>query len=513
VAAYGYRALSNPNPPPPAGLGGSPSAGSQSQIGSPEGGWTVAGDGLSYVGYRAQEKLAFDFINAPNEAVGRTTDVSGSMSIADSRVTGLKLTANISKLTSNEEQRDMHLHRFLELETRPEARFVLTEPIELDAPALGQTTHVEAHGNLTILATSKDVVLPVDARWSGDTIEVATQLRINQSEYGMNVPQLVIFRVADELTIEGAVLFVRPCPDPCTARPSLPTPSSSPSPTATSEVPVSSGDLSEGRGRLAFTAVTQRGQQADAKIMLLDVPGGDIAPAVPPGTGNYDVQPAWSPDGKQLAVIRPSGEHDPELWVGPRSSGDLRVLATAPGLQSPDWSPDGRSLVAAQDQTGVHQVILISMGDGTTRTILEDDNAEATPRWSPDGEHLVFSRFPRNANDEDIYVVSVEGSGLRALTDDPAYEYAPDWSPDGQRIVFVRGGAIFVVSAEGGAASRLTAGLQDDAPVWSPDGRWIAFVRDRTIWVMNSDGTGQRRFETGFDVAVDPAWDPSEISP
>jgi TolB protein len=185
------------------------------------------------------------------------------------------------------------------------------------------------------------------------------------------------------------------------------------------------------------------------------------------------------------------------------------LLATAPGLQSPDWSSDGTLIVASQDQTDVHQLIIVSVRDGTTRTILEEDDAEATPRLAPDGQSLVFSRFPRNGSNEDIYVVNIDGSGLRAITEDPAYEYAPDWSPDGMHIAFVRGGAVFVVDAEGGEATRLTDGVQDDAPVWSPDGRWIAFVRDRTIWVMNSDGSGQRRFETGFDVAVDPAWDPA----
>ncbi len=68
----------------------------------------------------------------------------------------------------------------------------------------------------------------------------------------------------------------------------------------------------------------------------------------------------------------------------------------------------------------------------------------------------------------------------------------------GDRIVFVTDDDIWQVSASGGIARRLTAGLSEPStPCLSPDGRWIAFVsRDEQhaeVYLMASDGGLARR--------------------
>src|SRR5215216_6194688 len=79
--------------------------------------------------------------------------------------------------------------------------------------------------------------------------------------------------------------------------------------------------------------------------------------------------------------------------------------------------------------------------------------------------------FPRT----DIYVVSVNGSGLRRLTSARAAEFDPSWSPDGTEIAFAstRGGrlpAIWVMN-EDGSNPRRVGKLDGEYPAWSPDGR------------------------------------------
>jgi tricorn protease len=86
----------------------------------------------------------------------------------------------------------------------------------------------------------------------------------------------------------------------------------------------------------------------------------------------------------------------------------------------------------------------------------------------------------------------------------------PAVSPDGTRIAFSYLGDLWVVSAQGGKAERLTNHVAyEREPVWSPDGRWLAFTSNRDgnndVFVIPAGGgvPTQLTFHTGEDLATD----------
>jgi tricorn protease len=113
------------------------------------------------------------------------------------------------------------------------------------------------------------------------------------------------------------------------------------------------------------------------------------------------------------------------------------------------------------------------------------------PAISPDGEMIAFSYMG------DIWVVSSQGGKATRLTDHMAYDGEPIWSPDGQWLAFTsnRNGNndVFIMNAQGGIPRQLTFHSGNDvATDFSPDGKWIIFTSGRSssssIYKISVDG-------------------------
>ena len=86
-------------------------------------------------------------------------------------------------------------------------------------------------------------------------------------------------------------------------------------------------------------------------------------------------------------------------------------------------------------------------------------------------------------------------------------------SPDGTRIIMDLQGALWLLPATGGTATRLTDPFLEPArPDWSPTGDWIAFESYAGgtfhIWNMRPDGTGVRQLTFGHGDDRDPRFSP-----
>jgi polyisoprenoid-binding protein YceI len=163
----------------------------------------------SWVGYRVDEELAN--VGAAT-AVGRTPDVTGSLTLDGSTITAVEMSANLSTLKSDRDQRDGQLRRqALETGQFPTATFTLTQPIDLGSvPADGQVIQATATGDLTIHGVTKSVQIPLEARLSGDVVTVTGSIDIVFADYGMSRPtSFLVLTIADHGTMEFQLQFTK----------------------------------------------------------------------------------------------------------------------------------------------------------------------------------------------------------------------------------------------------------------------------------------------------------------
>jgi polyisoprenoid-binding protein YceI len=174
--------------------------------------WSVASG--SQAGYRVREQLAS--LPAPSDAVGRTTAITGTLTLTQAAsgdsVSAASITVDVSKLTSDKSMRDQRIHRQgLESDRYPTATFQLTSPIALPAGAeSGQTIHVSANGAMTIHGVTKTVTIPIDGRLSGSQIELVGSISFPFSDFGMTPPSIGGFvTVQNNATMEFQLVLTR----------------------------------------------------------------------------------------------------------------------------------------------------------------------------------------------------------------------------------------------------------------------------------------------------------------
>jgi polyisoprenoid-binding protein YceI len=170
--------------------------------------WTVQDSG-SFVGYRVREKFAD--LPAPSDAVGRTSAVTGQLVVDGLSVTAVDVKADLRQLRSDKEMRDQRIRTDgLESDSFPTAEFALTEPLVFASqPAEGETVKRDAKGTLTLHGVTKEVAIPLQARWTGDQIEVVGSLPIVFADYGISTPTTFLATVEDHGTMELHLFFVR----------------------------------------------------------------------------------------------------------------------------------------------------------------------------------------------------------------------------------------------------------------------------------------------------------------
>lgn len=154
----------------------------------------------SKVGYRAKEVL----FGQKTEGVGQTNAVTGTLTIAGTSVTAVELTADLTKLKSDESRRDSRVQgRILETATFPNAKLKLVEPISFGkAPAEGASVKQKGNVEMTIKDVTKTVAVDVEARIKSGKIEIAGAIPLTWADWNIGDPS-----VAGQISVEPSGLM------------------------------------------------------------------------------------------------------------------------------------------------------------------------------------------------------------------------------------------------------------------------------------------------------------------
>ncbi len=168
--------------------------------------------GSTFAGFRINEELAN---LGAKTVVGRTPDVAGSMELSGTQVIGAEFIVDMTSLVTDNGSRTNAIkgtNGGLETTTFPDARFELSQPIELgELPAEGAPIQVEAVGNLTVRGVTNAVSIPLTAEMQAGVISIFGNLDgMLLADYGIPKPSAaVVVSVEDNAILELQLFLSR----------------------------------------------------------------------------------------------------------------------------------------------------------------------------------------------------------------------------------------------------------------------------------------------------------------
>ncbi|MGB0134930.1 amidohydrolase family protein [Dokdonella sp.] len=255
-------------------------------------------------------------------------------------------------------------------------------------------------------------------------------------------------------------------------------------------------------------------------LYMLPIEGGK-ARRISQGAA-WDVQPAFSPDGKELAYTSDRGGGN-NIWRKPVIGGDGTQVTTEEFrlLNNPAWTPDGQFLIARKHFTserslgaGELWMYHIAGGAGLQLTKQKNDQQDlGEPAVSPDGNFVYFSEdvspgpyFQYNKDPHGvIYAIKRldrRDGEIERVIGTPGGAVRPEPSPDGKSLAFVKRvrekTVLEKLDLETGKVTPLWDGLSHDMQEawaifgpypnfsWTPDSSALVIWAQGKLWRVDA---------------------------
>lgn len=231
------------------------------------------------------------------------------------------------------------------------------------------------------------------------------------------------------------------------------------------------------------------------------------------------MQIGWSPDGHLLAYSAYGHNGKPQVYVVSLDSLNPRPLSPAPECESagePAFSPDGRDLaLICMSSAAVYAIYTVELPDGPVRRLASMMGYPQGLAWTSGGGQLIVANDPGDGGE--LWELSLKGRLAQLPFGEGAS--APAVDPRGGRIAYVRGrktvdiwrADLTATHPEESAARLIYSTLTQMVPRYSPDARRIAFESNRSgspeIWMTDTQGTDPVRLTSfGGPLTSAPSW-------
>jgi Tol biopolymer transport system component len=212
--------------------------------------------------------------------------------------------------------------------------------------------------------------------------------------------------------------------------------------------------------------------------------------------------PSLSPDGNLAAFewAEPDNNGAPHIWIKAVGGETRRRLTESPASEvNPAWSPDGGQIAFVRPGEGV---VIISQLGGPERKV---STSGTHVGWAADSKSVLVRDHEGEGRPFGIYQISLDTLERRRLTQAP--RGIGDWrfevSPDGKTLAFIRYerpgvGDLYVVSIAGGEPKKLTDWSDSLGGVtWTPNGRELIYsvgpTSNNSLWRIPASGARSGR--------------------
>jgi serine/threonine protein kinase/Tol biopolymer transport system component len=252
--------------------------------------------------------------------------------------------------------------------------------------------------------------------------------------------------------------------------------------------------------------------QKDVKLMSIGTVGGepDTLWTLPAHQFEWNVAFAISPDGKAAALLNQGADGQYDVYISqpigaplqryPNSGVASRDIYNGPKMQ---FSPDGKQvlLIRAGDSNSEEAWLLPwPAGSGKPHQVLKDLPREGgtTPfAWMPDNRHVVLAGTSDIASSDHLYLADTQSDAMRQITQGTGEEYTMSVAPDGALLFNQMRGQSDIVAmsvTDGTVKPVIVTGMQENMPAWASHANAMVYASTRLgpqdLWLHTEDGAG-----------------------